>query len=127
MQRIALLFLPAFQKMSGQGTEIEQQDENVPAGFGGWVKALLLGAVVGGGSLALGEGMGMLFTFGNPKDQQMLTYTIALLAVTLIALFEGWQCRPTPEGVSRATTRTVVAGSLAVLGLDFVLTALMFS
>jgi phospholipid/cholesterol/gamma-HCH transport system permease protein len=49
------------------------------------------------------------------------------VAVTLIALFEGWRCQPTPEGVSRATTRTVVAGSLAVLGLDFVLTALMFS
>ena len=49
------------------------------------------------------------------------------VAVTLIALYEGWQCRPTPEGVSRATTRTVVAGSLAVLGLDFLLTALMFS
>lgn len=49
------------------------------------------------------------------------------VAVTLIALFEGWQCKPTPEGVSRATTRTVVAGSLVVLGLDFVLTALMFS
>ena len=49
------------------------------------------------------------------------------VAVTLIALFEGWQCKPTPEGVSRATTRTVVAGSLVVLGLDFILTALMFS
>lgn len=49
------------------------------------------------------------------------------VAVTLIALFEGWRSKPTPEGVSRATTRTVVAGSLAVLGLDFVLTALMFS
>jgi phospholipid/cholesterol/gamma-HCH transport system permease protein len=49
------------------------------------------------------------------------------VAVTLIALFEGWRCRPTPEGVSRATTRTVVAGSLVVLGLDFILTALMFS
>jgi phospholipid/cholesterol/gamma-HCH transport system permease protein len=49
------------------------------------------------------------------------------VAVTLIALYEGWQCRPTPEGVARATTRTVVAGSLAVLGLDFLLTALMFS
>ena len=48
------------------------------------------------------------------------------VAVTLIALYEGWQARPTPEGVARATTRTVVAGSLAVLGLDFVLTALMF-
>lgn len=48
------------------------------------------------------------------------------VAVTLIALFQGWQARPTPEGVSRATTRTVVVGSLAVLGLDFLLTALMF-
>ncbi len=48
------------------------------------------------------------------------------VAVTLIALYEGWQAKPTPEGVARATTRTVVTGSLAVLGLDFVLTALMF-
>ncbi|CAM5486476.1 lipid asymmetry maintenance ABC transporter permease subunit MlaE [Eoetvoesiella caeni] len=49
------------------------------------------------------------------------------IAVTLIALFEGWNAKPTPEGVSRATTRTVVSGALAVLGLDFLLTALMFS
>lgn len=49
------------------------------------------------------------------------------IAVTLIALFQGWRARPTPEGVSRATTRTVVAGSLVVLALDFLLTALMFS
>lgn len=46
--------------------------------------------------------------------------------VTWIALFEGHDCVPTSEGVSRATTRTVVHASLAVLGLDFVLTALMF-
>ena len=43
-----------------------------------------------------------------------------------IALFEGYDAVPTPAGVSRATTRTVVHTSLAVLGLDFVLTALMF-
>ena len=49
------------------------------------------------------------------------------VAVTLIALYEGWRARPTPEGVARATTRTVVTSSLAVLGLDFLLTALMFS
>ncbi|PLC55555.1 ABC transporter permease [Pollutimonas nitritireducens] len=49
------------------------------------------------------------------------------IAVTLIALHAGWTAKATPEGVSRATTRTVVAGSLVVLGLDFVLTALMFS
>jgi len=46
--------------------------------------------------------------------------------VTWIAVFEGYDAIPTSEGVSRATTRTVVHASLAVLGLDFVLTALMF-
>ena len=49
------------------------------------------------------------------------------VAVTFIAVFEGYDCQATPEGVSRATTRTVVSSSLAVLGLDFILTALMFS
>lgn len=43
-----------------------------------------------------------------------------------IAIFQGYNCVPTSAGVSRATTRTVVHSSLAVLGLDFVLTALMF-
>jgi phospholipid/cholesterol/gamma-HCH transport system permease protein len=43
-----------------------------------------------------------------------------------IAVFEGYDAVPTSEGVSRATTRTVVHTALAVLGLDFVLTALMF-
>lgn len=48
------------------------------------------------------------------------------VAVTIIALFEGYDAPPTAEGVSRATTRTVVTSSLAILGLDFVLTAFMF-
>jgi phospholipid/cholesterol/gamma-HCH transport system permease protein len=47
--------------------------------------------------------------------------------VVWIAVFEGYDCVPTSEGLGRATTRTVVHSSLAVLGLDFVLTALMFS
>lgn len=47
-------------------------------------------------------------------------------AVTFVALYQGYQAQPTPEGVARATTRTVVIASLAVLGLDFLLTALMF-
>jgi len=46
--------------------------------------------------------------------------------ISWIATFEGADCIPTSEGVSSATTRTVVYSSLAVLGLDFVLTALMF-
>jgi phospholipid/cholesterol/gamma-HCH transport system permease protein len=48
------------------------------------------------------------------------------VVVTWIAVFEGYDAVPTAEGVSRATTRTVVHSALAVLGLDFVLTALMF-
>jgi len=48
------------------------------------------------------------------------------IAVTWIALFEGYDAPPTAEGVSGATTRTVVTSSLAILGLDFILTAFMF-
>lgn len=47
------------------------------------------------------------------------------IAVTAIALFEGYDATPTAEGVSGATTRTVVTASLAILALDFILTALM--
>jgi phospholipid/cholesterol/gamma-HCH transport system permease protein len=47
-------------------------------------------------------------------------------AVSLIAVFEGYNAKPTAEGVSSATTRTVVVGSLAILALDFVLTVFMF-
>lgn len=49
------------------------------------------------------------------------------IAVTWIAVFEGYDTVPTSEGISRATTRTVVNSSLAVLALDFILTALMFN
>ena len=45
--------------------------------------------------------------------------------VIWIALYQGFECNPTAEGISQATTRTVVYGSLAVLGFDFLLTAMM--
>ena len=48
------------------------------------------------------------------------------VAVSAIAVFEGYNARPTAEGVSTATTRTVVASSLSILALDFVLTVFMF-
>ncbi len=48
------------------------------------------------------------------------------VAVTTIALFEGYDAPPTAEGVSGATTRTVVTSSLVILGLDFLLTSFMF-
>ncbi|MEI5639748.1 MULTISPECIES: lipid asymmetry maintenance ABC transporter permease subunit MlaE [unclassified Pseudoalteromonas] len=54
------------------------------------------------------------------------SFVFALL-VTWIALYKGYDCIPTSEGISKATTETVVHSSLAVLGFDFVLTAVMFS
>jgi phospholipid/cholesterol/gamma-HCH transport system permease protein len=48
------------------------------------------------------------------------------VTVTAISLFEGYDAPPTAEGVSGATTRTVVTSSLAILFLDFILTAFMF-
>jgi len=49
------------------------------------------------------------------------------VAVTLIALFEGYDTPPTAEGVSYAVTRTVVTSALVILALDFVLTSFMFT
>jgi len=46
---------------------------------------------------------------------------------TTVALYQGYETEATPEGVAYATTRTVVVSSLCVLGMDFILTALMFS
>ncbi|MFT5116178.1 MAG: phospholipid/cholesterol/gamma-HCH transport system permease protein [Parasphingorhabdus sp.] len=47
--------------------------------------------------------------------------------IAWIALFQGYTCEPNSAGISSATTRTVVAGSLAILGLDYILTAMMFA
>jgi phospholipid/cholesterol/gamma-HCH transport system permease protein len=52
--------------------------------------------------------------------------TVFGIAVSLIAVFEGYVATPTAEGVSTATTRTVVGSSLAILALDFLLTVFMF-
>src|SRR5471030_2575618 len=49
------------------------------------------------------------------------------VAITFIALYQGYEAQPTPEDVARATTRTVVISSLVIWWLDFTLTALMFS
>ena len=57
----------------------------------------------------------------------MIKSVVFGFVVVWIAVFEGYDCIPTSEGLGQATTRTVVHGSLAVLGLDFILTALMFS
>lgn len=92
--------------------------------IGGWVVGVVLIGVDGGafwGQMQfgvdvlrdLGNGVAKSFVFG--------------VTVTFVALLQGYAAKPTPEGVSRATTKTVVMASLAVLGLDFLLTAMMFS
>lgn len=63
---------------------------------------------------------------GYDIGQSLVKCIVFAFTVTWIAVFNGYDAIPTSEGISRATTRTVVHSSLAVLGLDFVLTALMF-
>lgn len=64
--------------------------------------------------------------FGNDVLNGIIKAIAFGFVVSWIALFQGYDCIPTSEGISKATTKTVVYSSLAVLGLDFLLTALMF-
>lgn len=63
---------------------------------------------------------------GQDIGNSVIKSMVFAVTVTWVALFNGYDAIPTSEGISKATTRTVVHSSLAVLGLDFVLTALMF-
>lgn len=65
--------------------------------------------------------------FRNDIVNGMLKSIIFGVIVTFIALFQGYEAKPTPEGVAQAITRTVVIASLTVLCLDFLFTALMFN
>ncbi|PTU76285.1 lipid asymmetry maintenance ABC transporter permease subunit MlaE [Pseudomonas mangrovi] len=65
-------------------------------------------------------------SFSEDVLNGLIKSVVFAFVVTWIAVFQGYDCEPTSEGISRATTRTVVYASLAVLGLDFILTALMF-
>ncbi len=64
--------------------------------------------------------------FDDIIDGVVIKSVVFAVVVNWIAVFEGYDTVPTSEGVSRSTTRTVVNSSIAVLGLDFLLTALMF-
>ena len=92
--------------------------------LGGYiVGVLLIGVDEGGFWSQMQAGVDIWDDIGNG----VLKSVVFGIAVTFIALYQGYEAKPTPEGVSRATTRTVVIGSLTVLGLDFLLTALMFN
>ena len=92
--------------------------------LGGWIVGVPLIGLDGGGFWSqMQSGVDVFKDVGNG----MVKSCAFGLTVTFIALLQGYACQPTPEGVARATTRTVVLASLAVLALDFVLTAMMFS
>jgi len=91
--------------------------------IGGWMVSVpMLGVDSGAFWSQMQAGVDVWSDVGNSVIKSL----VFGFAVTFIALLQGYVAQATPEGVSRATTRTVVMASLTVLGLDFVLTALMF-
>ena len=56
----------------------------------------------------------------------MVKALVFAFLISWTAVYQGYTCVPTSQGISAATTRTVVYSSLAILGFDFILTALMF-
>ena len=92
--------------------------------LGGWmVGVLMIGIDAGSFWSQMQGGVDVWRDVGNGVIKSF----VFGVTVTFVALYQGFESQPTPEGVSRATTRTVVVASLAVLGLDFLLTAWMFS
>jgi len=92
--------------------------------FGAWIVGVVL---IGCDNGAFWSQMQAGVDFFDDVVNGVVKSFVFGIAVGLIALFQGYNSRPTPEGVSRATTRTVVVSSLLVLGLDFIMTAFMFS
>jgi len=92
--------------------------------IGGWLVGVVMIGVDGGAFWGqMQSGVDVWKDVGNGIVKSL----VFGVAVTFVAVLQGFVAKPTPEGVSRATTRTVVMASLTVLALDFVLTALMFS
>ena len=91
--------------------------------FGGWFIAVV---VIGVDPGAFWSQMQAAVDFRYDVMNGVIKSVVFGCAVSLIAVFEGYDCQPTAEGVSRAITRTVVMSALAILALDFVLTSFMF-
>jgi phospholipid/cholesterol/gamma-HCH transport system permease protein len=64
--------------------------------------------------------------FGEDVVNGIIKSVVFGFVCSWIAVYQGYDCDPTSEGISSATTKTVVYSSLAILGLDFILTAVMF-
>ena len=92
--------------------------------LGGWLVGVVMIGVDAGAFWSQMQGG---VDWWNDVGNGVLKSIVFGFTVTFVALLMGYRAQPTPEGVSRATTRTVVVASLAVLALDFVLTAMMFN
>jgi phospholipid/cholesterol/gamma-HCH transport system permease protein len=92
--------------------------------IGGWMVGVLM---IGIDAAAFWSQMQNGVDVWNDVGNGVIKSIVFGIACTFVALYQGYEAHATPEGVAQATTRTVVISSLAVLGLDFVLTALMFS
>jgi phospholipid/cholesterol/gamma-HCH transport system permease protein len=92
--------------------------------LGGW---LVGGVILGVDEAAFWGGMQGGIDLRNDLINGVIKSITFGFVCAWIAIYQGYDCVPTSEGVSRATTRTVVQTSMAVLGLDFILTALMFN
>ena len=91
--------------------------------FGGWLIGVVLIGVDDG---AFWSQMQASVDFRYDVWNGVIKSFVFGIAVSVIAVFEGYDSVPTAEGVSRAITRTVVTSALAILALDFVLTSFMF-
>ncbi len=92
--------------------------------LGAWVVAVLLIGVDAGNFWSI---MQSKVDVWRDVGNGIVKSAVFGLICTFVALYQGHETQATPEGVAYATTRTVVISSLGVLGMDFVLTALMFS
>ena len=92
--------------------------------FGAYVVAVLLIGVDSGNFWSIMQTRVDVF---RDVGNGLVKASVFGVVCTLVALYQGFETEATPEGVAYATTRTVVISSLWVLGMDFVLTALMFS
>ena len=92
--------------------------------IGGWVVGvLMIGVDAGSFWSQIQGGVDVWQDVGNGVIKSI----VFGFTVTFVALLQGFEAQPTPEGVASATTRTVVVAPLLVLGLDFILTAMMFT
>ncbi|MDR0563608.1 MAG: lipid asymmetry maintenance ABC transporter permease subunit MlaE [Azoarcus sp.] len=91
--------------------------------FGGWLIGVV---VIGVDDGAFWSQMRAAVRFEHDVLNGIIKSFVFGVTVSWIAVFEGYDCHPTAEGVSRAITRTVVYSALAILALDFVLTSFMF-